>query len=89
MISTLEEMRVWAPAQATGRLLSPTMQAQRLQTVPAPPGAPNGGHGLGVFDLAGWIGHNGTVPGSRRERVLATGTTSVISPDHLYELVPH
>jgi D-alanyl-D-alanine carboxypeptidase len=34
-----------------------------LQTVPAPPGAPNGGYGLGLFDLAGWIGHNGTVPG--------------------------
>jgi D-alanyl-D-alanine carboxypeptidase len=63
MISTLEDMHVWAPAVATGQLLSAAMQAQRLQTVPAPPGAPNGGYGLGLFDLAGWIGHNGSVPG--------------------------
>lgn len=63
MISTLEDMRVWAPALATGKLLSTELQAQRLQTVPAPPGAPNGGYGLGLFEIGGWIGHNGTVPG--------------------------
>ena len=63
MISTLDDMHVWAPAVATGKLLSAGLQAQRLQTVPAPPGAPNGGYGLGLFDVGGWIGHNGSLPG--------------------------
>ena len=33
MISTLEDMHIWAPALATGKLLTPEMQPQRLQTV--------------------------------------------------------
>jgi len=33
MISTLEDLHTWAPAVATGKLLSPAMQQQRLQTV--------------------------------------------------------
>lgn len=63
MISTLDDMRTWVPALATGRLLSPAMQAQRLQTVGAPGLPPQDGYGLGVFDLGGWIGHNGSLPG--------------------------
>ena len=31
MISTLDDMRIWAPALATGKLLTPEMQAQRLR----------------------------------------------------------
>jgi D-alanyl-D-alanine carboxypeptidase len=63
MISTLDDMRVWAPALATGRLLTPAMQQQRLQTVTAPGLPPQDGYGLGIFNLAGWIGHNGSLPG--------------------------
>jgi D-alanyl-D-alanine carboxypeptidase len=62
-ISTLNDMHVWAPALATGKLLSPPMQAQRLQTVSSPDLPPQGGYGLGLFNIAGWIGHNGTLPG--------------------------
>jgi D-alanyl-D-alanine carboxypeptidase len=63
MISTLEDMKIWAPALATGKLLTPEMQAQRLQTV-ATPGMPaSDGYGVGLFNLAGWIGHNGSLPG--------------------------
>jgi D-alanyl-D-alanine carboxypeptidase len=41
MQSTLGDVRKWAKALATGRLLSRSLQAQRLQTVPFPnPGSP-------------------------------------------------
>ena len=63
MISTLDDMHIWAPALATGKLLGPEMQKQRLQTLSLP-GQPAGdGYGLGIFNLGGWIGHNGSVPG--------------------------
>ena len=63
MISTLDDMHIWAPALATGKLLTPQIQAQRLQTVGAPGLPPQDGYGLGIFNLGGWIGHNGSVPG--------------------------
>jgi D-alanyl-D-alanine carboxypeptidase len=63
MISTLDDMHIWAPALATGKLLSPAMQEQRLQTLGIPGQPPGDGYGLGIFNLGGWIGHNGSVPG--------------------------
>ncbi len=63
MISTLDDMRTWATALATGKLLTPKMQEQRLQTVGSPGMPPQDGYGLGVFNLGGWIGHNGSLPG--------------------------
>jgi D-alanyl-D-alanine carboxypeptidase len=63
MISTLDDMRAWSVALATGKLLTPQMQEQRLQTVGSPGMPPQDGYGLGVFDLGGWIGHNGSLPG--------------------------
>jgi D-alanyl-D-alanine carboxypeptidase len=63
IISTLDDMRIWAPALATGKLLTPQMQAQRLQTVGQPGMPPQDGYGLGIFNLGGWIGHNGSLPG--------------------------
>ncbi|MDT5094039.1 MAG: D-alanyl-D-alanine carboxypeptidase [Mycobacterium sp.] len=63
MISTLGDLHTWAPALATGKLLSPHVQEQRLQTVSALGLPPPDGYGLGIFNLAGWIGHNGSLPG--------------------------
>ncbi|KWX66587.1 serine hydrolase [Mycobacterium sp. NAZ190054] len=63
MISTLHDMRIWAPALATGSLLTPQMQQERLQTVDRSGAPAPQGYGLGVFDVAGWIGHNGSLPG--------------------------
>ncbi|MEV6181499.1 serine hydrolase domain-containing protein [Streptomyces sp. NPDC052015] len=67
MISTLQDLRVWARTVATGempdgeRLISPATQKQRLVTPPTP--IPGAGYGLGIFNVQGWIGHNGSLPG--------------------------
>ncbi|MFF8847572.1 serine hydrolase domain-containing protein [Streptomyces sp. NPDC015127] len=61
MISDLRDLRSWARTLATGTLLSPETQAQRLKTEPT--GIPGAGYGLGIFDIQGWIGHNGSIPG--------------------------
>jgi D-alanyl-D-alanine carboxypeptidase len=79
MISTLDDMHIWAPALATGKLLTPEMQAQRLQTVGAPGLPPQDGYGLGIFNLGGWIGHNGSLPGYQ--------TVSVYLPENQTTMV--
>lgn len=61
MISNLRDLRVWAKDLATGTLLSPATQAERLKTLPT--GFPGTAYGLGIFDSNGWIGHNGSLPG--------------------------
>ena len=80
MISTLADLRTWAPAVATGTLLSPEMQRQRLQTVHADGLPPDAGYGLGIFNVGGWIGHNGSLPGYQTVVVYQpeTQTTLVI-----------
>ncbi|MFJ9344392.1 serine hydrolase domain-containing protein [Streptomyces sp. NPDC101733] len=62
MISDLQDLRRWAKVVATGTLLKPATQAERLKTKPIGiiPGA---AYGLGIFDVQGWIGHNGSLPG--------------------------
>ncbi|MCX5418297.1 serine hydrolase [Streptomyces sp. NBC_00078] len=61
MISNLHDLRRWAEVVATGKLLSPQTQAQRLKTLPT--GFPGTSYGLGIFETNGWIGHNGSIPG--------------------------
>ncbi|MES5820650.1 serine hydrolase domain-containing protein [Streptomyces sp. RG80] len=61
MISDLHDLRRWAKIVATGTLLRPETQAQRLKTLPT--GIPGTSYGLGIFDSGGWIGHNGSIPG--------------------------
>lgn len=63
MTSTLADLKVWVPALATGELLSPELQAERLDTAQLWPDEPDAGYGLGLFDNHGWIGHNGSLPG--------------------------
>ncbi|MEU1417193.1 serine hydrolase domain-containing protein [Streptomyces sp. NPDC005731] len=67
MISDLRDLSVWARTVATGTLpnggplISPALQRQRLTT---PPTAIRGaGYGLGIFNVRGWLGHNGSLPG--------------------------
>ncbi|MFD3943094.1 serine hydrolase domain-containing protein [Streptomyces sp. NPDC058579] len=61
MISNLEDLRRWARIVATGELLSPETQAQRLKFLPI--GVPGTSYGLGIMNSGGWIGHNGSIPG--------------------------
>ncbi|WP_406375957.1 hypothetical protein [Streptomyces sp. NBC_00647] len=42
-------------------MIGPTTQKRRPTTPPA--SVPGTGHGLGVLDVRGWIGHNGSLPG--------------------------
>lgn len=70
IISTEADLQVWAKAVATGALLPPALQQQRLQFLPSignfPPlpggsvstGLP-GQYGLGIESLGGLLGHNG------------------------------
>ncbi|MGW4567590.1 serine hydrolase domain-containing protein [Streptomyces sp. NPDC004561] len=84
MISTLHDLHIWAPTVATGqlpdgrRMISAAAQRQRLVT-PATP-IPGAGYGLGIFNVRGWIGHNGSLPGYESLTVYlpATRTTLVV-----------
>ncbi|WP_327415542.1 serine hydrolase domain-containing protein [Streptomyces sp. NBC_01233] len=60
MISDLTDLRSWAKTLATGTLLTAATQAERLKVIDALPGT---GYGLGIFNVQGWIGHNGSLPG--------------------------
>jgi CubicO group peptidase (beta-lactamase class C family) len=61
-ISTLQDLRIWVKALATGEFLSPETQRERLTYVsPAP--APDVNYGLAIADFAGFIGHDGQIPG--------------------------
>ncbi|WP_405725694.1 beta-lactamase family protein [Streptomyces sp. NBC_00028] len=61
MISDLRDLRRWAKIVATGTLLRPETQAERLTMLPT--GFPGTKYGLGIFESGGWIGHNGSIPG--------------------------
>jgi D-alanyl-D-alanine carboxypeptidase len=62
MVSTLRDLRIWAPRLATGRgLLSPATQRLRAASV-AKVQEPIT-YGLGLFNVHEWIGHNGSLPG--------------------------
>lgn len=61
MISNLHDLRSWASTLAEGTLLSRATQAERLKMLPT--GRKGLSYGLGIFDINGWIGHNGSVPG--------------------------
>ncbi|MGW1773091.1 serine hydrolase domain-containing protein [Streptomyces sp. NPDC002104] len=62
MASDLQDLRSWAKTLATGTLLTPATQAERLKTQPIGI-IPGDGYGLGIFNVQGWLGHNGSLPG--------------------------
>lgn len=63
MISTLGDLRVWARDLATGRLLTRRTQRKRLRFRRAPGEGTGVKYGIGIENDAGWIGHNGNLPG--------------------------
>lgn len=64
MISTVHDLHIWAEHLATGKgLLPPALQRERLNSLkPTAPGARTA-YGIGMFSVAGWLGHNGSLPG--------------------------
>ncbi|MFD9333629.1 serine hydrolase domain-containing protein [Streptomyces sp. NPDC060028] len=77
MISDLRDMRKWAEVLATGTLLTPATQAQRLKVTPAGD-LPDTGYGLGIFNVEGWIGHNGSLPGYQSLTVYLPGPKATL-----------
>ncbi|MFE7560124.1 serine hydrolase domain-containing protein [Kitasatospora sp. NPDC057500] len=61
LVSDLHDLARWARDVATGTLLSPGTQAQRLDVLPT--GVTGAGYGLGIFDINGWTGHAGSLFG--------------------------
>jgi D-alanyl-D-alanine carboxypeptidase len=62
-ISTLNDMIIWAKADATGALLSSEAQKERLTWV-SPPPSPGVQYGLAIAEFpGGFIGHDGQLPG--------------------------
>lgn len=78
MISTLEDVRIWAHALATGPLLTPETQRQRLDsTVPMNP-EKSAFYGLGIFNAGGWIGHSGSIFGYQTVALYLPPTQSTL-----------
>jgi D-alanyl-D-alanine carboxypeptidase len=59
LFSTLDDARVWAETLATGSLLTPETQEQRLEGAPLDAGPPYDQYALGIGETEGWWGHNG------------------------------
>jgi D-alanyl-D-alanine carboxypeptidase len=63
IVSTLDDLRVWAKALATGSLLKPGTHAEQMKYEMIPAGKLSLGYGLGIGDFGGLIGHNGAIFG--------------------------
>ncbi|MEU0114656.1 serine hydrolase domain-containing protein [Streptomyces bobili] len=87
MISDLHDLRRWARIVATGTLLRPQTQAERLRTLPT--GYPGTSYGLGIFKSGGWIGHNGSIPGYETVTVYLPSQKAtlvlMLNTDRMYE----
>ena len=59
MISSLDDARAWGEVLATGALLDPATQAERLEGAPLQQGPPYDLYALGIGQTDGWWGHNG------------------------------
>ena len=63
LVSTMADLRTWIVSYATGSLLSPAMQKQRLTWMTMPPNTPERAYGIGIGIDHGWLGHTGELPG--------------------------
>jgi len=56
ILSNLEDLHVWTKALATGQLLGPSTQRERLRWTAIPGGEPlDARYGLGILSLAGFV----------------------------------
>ena len=64
MVSTVHDLQRWAVALGEGSLLTPEMQRERLQWIRLPGDSRLPvSYGLGIMDVAGFVGHNGAIYG--------------------------
>jgi D-alanyl-D-alanine carboxypeptidase len=64
IVSTVHDLQLWAVALGEGTLLSPETQRERLQWILLPGGSRLPvSYGLGIMDVAGFVGHNGAIYG--------------------------
>ncbi len=61
IVSNADDMHIWVEALAEGTLLQPETQRLRLEFIPAQDDQTQ--YGLGVSRFAGFVGHDGTMPG--------------------------
>ncbi len=94
MISTLGDLHRWARDVATGKLLSPASQRQRLRFIAT--NVRHVGYGIALSNSNGWIGHTGGVPGyqsltiylrSRQATIVVLINTNINPRDALTPLV--
>jgi D-alanyl-D-alanine carboxypeptidase len=82
VVSTVGDLHTWLKALVGGSLLSAELQRERLTFTPMKrdPGAPPFGYGLGIANLDGQIGHDGSILGFHSLAVHrpATGESTVI-----------
>ena len=63
MISTLDDLRIWSKALATGALLNPETHAEQMKFGAIATKPIHVGYGLGIANFGGLIGHNGAIFG--------------------------
>lgn len=63
LVSTLKDLRTWVESYATGSLITPELQKERLTWVTLPPNTPQRAYGMGIGIDHGWLGHTGELPG--------------------------
>lgn len=64
MVSTVDDLSHWADELTTGSLLSPELQAQRMEVKPIVEGRITISYGLGVMAIGPFVGHNGAILGN-------------------------
>ncbi|MBX7132757.1 MAG: beta-lactamase family protein [Fimbriimonadaceae bacterium] len=63
LISTIEDLNVYAKSLGTGSLMSPQMMQERLKWRDVPPMSPLLHYAFGMVYVSGWLGHTGELPG--------------------------
>ncbi|AKS34266.1 serine hydrolase domain-containing protein [Mycolicibacterium goodii] len=61
IVSNIYDMRTWARALGSGTLLRPETQAARIGNGSSV--VPRVGYSFAIFNVEGWRGHNGDIPG--------------------------
>lgn len=82
MVSNLADLQKYGRALGSGALLSPELQAERLEFCPVPyslGGPTEFGYGLGMISFGSWLGHDGSVPGFGSETFYEPQTGAVIA----------